>query len=104
VTSFGFGSGGDDRTRAGIRTAGPTQVVTDLSLMRPDPVTRELTVASLHPGVTREQVRASTGWTVCFADDLAETPPPTTDELETLRALQRRTERAHAGAAEAGAA
>ncbi|HEU4702308.1 MAG TPA: CoA-transferase, partial [Conexibacter sp.] len=104
VTSFGYGSGGDDRRRAGILTAGPTQVVTDLCLMRPDPVTRELTVVSLHPGVIREQVSASTGWPVRFADDLADTPPPTAEELDTLRDLQRRTERAHAGAPAAGAA
>jgi glutaconate CoA-transferase subunit B len=61
-------------------------------------------VTSLHPGVTREQVSANTGWSVRFADDLAETPPPTVDELATLRDLQRRTERAHAGPAAAGAA
>src|SRR4051812_43113930 len=30
VTSFGFGTGGDQRRKLGIRTAGPTQVVTDL--------------------------------------------------------------------------
>jgi glutaconate CoA-transferase, subunit B len=104
VTSFGYGSGGDDRRRAGILTAGPTQVVTDLCLMRPDPLTRESVVVSLHPGVTREQVRANTGWPVRLADDLAETPPPTAAELGTLRDLQRRTERAHAGAPAAGAA
>jgi glutaconate CoA-transferase subunit B len=97
VTSFGFGAGGDERSRLGIRTAGPTQVVTDLCLMRPDPDTKELTVAALHPGVVREQVSAHTGWPVRFADDLSETPPPTPDELATLRDLQRRTERAHAG-------
>jgi glutaconate CoA-transferase, subunit B len=63
-----------------------------------------LVVVSLHPGVTREQVRANTGWPVRLADDLAETPPPTAAELGTLRDLQRRTERAHAGAPAAGAA
>ena len=104
VTSFGFGSGGEDRRHKGILTAGPTQVVTDLCLMRPDPVTKELTVASLHPGVTREHVQANTGWPVRFAADLGETAPPTTAELETLRDLQRRTELAHAGAPAAGVA
>jgi glutaconate CoA-transferase subunit B len=104
VTSFGFGSGGDDRRQKGILTAGPTHVVTDLCLMRPDDVTKELTVFSLHPGVTREQVQANTGWPVRFATDVGVTAPPTTAELETLRDLQRRTELAHAGAPAAGAA
>ena len=104
ITSFGFGTGGDARRQAGILTAGPTQVVTDLCVMRPDLVTRELTVTALHPGVTRDHVRESTGWPVRFADDLADTTPPIIEELETLRDLQRRTELAHAGASHAGAA
>jgi glutaconate CoA-transferase subunit B len=67
--------------------------------MRPDAATKELVVTALHPGVTLDRVRANTGWPVRFADDLAETPPPTAAELATLRDLQDRTARAHAGTA-----
>src|ERR687884_951492 len=67
VTSFGFGGGGDERERLGIRTAGPTLVVTDLCVMRPDPETKELTVTSVHAGVSREQITEATGWPVRFA-------------------------------------
>jgi glutaconate CoA-transferase subunit B len=95
VTSFGFGAGGDHRERLGLATLGPTLVITDLCLMRPDPATRELTVAALHPGVTREQVAANTGWPVRFAADLAATAAPTAHELSVLRELQARTARAH---------
>src|SRR5947209_16115343 len=62
VTSFGHGHGGDHRRQLGLRTQGPALVVTDLCIMRPDPETRELTVTSLHPRVTREQVQSNTGW------------------------------------------
>ena len=62
VTSIGHGEGGDSRLRAGAASAGPTRVITDLCVMRPDPETKELTVASLHPGVTREQVVGQCGW------------------------------------------
>jgi glutaconate CoA-transferase subunit B len=34
---------------------------------------------------------------VKFADNLEETPPPSEIELKTLRDLQERTKRAHAG-------
>jgi glutaconate CoA-transferase subunit B len=95
VTSFGFGSGGDERERLGLRTAGPSLVVTDLAILRPDPSSKELTVVSLHPGVTREQVTEKTGWPVAFAESLEQTPPPTEHELSTLRDLQARTARAH---------
>jgi glutaconate CoA-transferase subunit B len=96
ITSFGYGEGGDHRERLGLRTLGPTLVITDLCIMRPDPQTKELTVTALHPGVTREQVQANTGWQVRFAETLETTPPPTDEELSVLRDLQARTARAHA--------
>jgi len=98
-TSLGHGSGGDDRARHGVTTKGPTLLVTDLAVWRPDPVTKEFTVVSLHPGVTREQVQESCGWTVRFADTLEQTPPPSALELKTLRDLQERTRIAHGEAA-----
>ena len=99
VTSLGHGKGGDDRAKHGVATKGPTMVFTDLCVMEPDAKTKELAVASLHPGVTREQVIASTGWRLKFADQVAVTPSPTAQELEVLRALQARTKAAHGEAA-----
>lgn len=96
-TSFGHGEGGDHRQRLGITTKGPTLMVTDLAVWKPDPVTREFTVVSMHPGVTREMVQAECGWTVRFADKLEETPAPTGIELSTLRDLNARTKAAHSG-------
>jgi glutaconate CoA-transferase subunit B len=95
VTSFGHGDGGGHRQRLGLRTQGPTLVVTDLCLMRPDPDTKELTVVSVHPGVTREQIAENTGWPIRFAEEVAQTQPPTETELTVLRDLQARTARAH---------
>jgi len=95
VTSLGHGKGGDDRQKQGVTTKGPTRVVTDLCIMEPDSVSKELTVTGLHPGVTPEQVAAATGWALKFAANLAETPPPTEAELKVLRALHQRTKDAH---------
>src|SRR6202030_4283522 len=88
ITSFGFGAGGDHRQRLGIRTLGPTLVVTDLCLLRPDPQTKELLVVSIHQGVTREDIAQHTAWPVRFAETLEHTPPPTGTELMVLRDLQ----------------
>jgi len=96
VTSFGHGEGGDHRRRLGIHTQGPTKLITDLCVMEPDPVTREMTVVSIHPGLTREQLQTHTGWPLKFATNVAETPPPLARELSVLRDLQQRTKRAHA--------
>ncbi len=81
ITSLGFGEGGDHRERLGVKTKGPTKLVTDLCVFEPDPVTKEMTVTSIHPGVTREQIQENTGWTVKYADKVAETPAPTEKEL-----------------------
>lgn len=96
-TSFGHGDGGDHRERLGITTKGPTLLITDLAIWKPDPETKEFTVVSLHPGVTKEMVQETCGWTVKFADTLDETPAPTDLELTTLRDLKARTKAAHEG-------
>lgn len=97
VTSLGHGEGADHRRRLGLGTLGPSLVVTDLCLMRPDPETRELTVVSIHEGVGEREVVENTGWPIRFADDLDRTPPPTGTELDVLRDLHARTARAHGG-------
>lgn len=97
ITSFGFGSGGDDRTRLGMTTAGPSLVVTDLCLMRPHPETKELMVTSIHPGVTREEITKRTGWSVKFTGDVRETPPPASGDLSVLRDLLTRSGQSGAG-------
>jgi glutaconate CoA-transferase subunit B len=99
VTSLGHGTGGGDRLRHGVTTKGPTRLVTDLAVYTPDPETKEMTVASIHPGVTRDQVQENTGWPLRFAAGAGETPPPTTDELDVLREFHARTARAHGAAA-----
>ncbi|WP_421858922.1 CoA-transferase subunit beta [Oricola sp.] len=96
-TSFGHGEGGDERERLGIDTKGPTLLITDLAIWKPDPETKEFTVVSLHPGATREQVQETCGWPVKFADTLDETPAPTAEELSTLRDLRARSKAAHEG-------
>lgn len=98
-TSFGHGEGGSHRQDIGITTKGPTLLVTDLAVWRPDPETKEFVVQSLHPGVTQEQVQETCGWKVTFADDLSVTEAPTELELTTLRDLKARTKAAHEGKA-----
>ena len=89
------------RLRAGAASAGPTRVITDLCVLQPDPETKELTVASLHPGLTREHVAGQCGWPLRFAAEVAETPAPSREELTILRDLHERTRRAHARGDEA---
>jgi glutaconate CoA-transferase subunit B len=98
LTSLGHGRTGRERKALGIFTKGPTLVVTDLCLMKPDPATNEFMVVSLHPGVTHDMVREKTGWRVRFAAKVEETPKPAEGELAVLRDLNARTAQAHGSA------
>ena len=81
-------SPGPDRAIAdGIRPRGKgvTRVITELGILARDGVGEELRLVAVHPGVTAEQVRASTGWELRVADDLTTITPPSEAELHLLR-------------------
>jgi glutaconate CoA-transferase, subunit B len=99
VTSLGHVTGGDSRAKLNLPGKGPVAVITDLGVLTPDPVTRELTLTSVHPGVNVDRVVKSTGWPLKVAAEVATTPPPTGIELQVLRDLNERTARAHSGQA-----
>ena len=96
-TSGGHMEGGDSRERMRFPGKGPTAVITDLGIMTPDPVTKELTLTSVHPGVSVDRVVAATGWKLKVASEVNTTPRPAELELTMLRDLQARTAKAHAG-------
>ncbi|HVV12868.1 CoA-transferase subunit beta [Amycolatopsis sp.] len=87
ITSFGHGTGNGEREKLGLRGAGPTLVITDLGVFRPDE-TGELELTEVHEGITVEQVREATGWDLKVSPELGTTPAPTEAELQTLRELK----------------
>jgi glutaconate CoA-transferase subunit B len=99
VTSVGHRHGGDSRAELGYPGSGPTAVITDLGILRPDPVSRELTLVALHPGASVEGAREATSWELRVAEDLDTTEPPTEDQLRILRDLRARTAAARKEAA-----
>jgi glutaconate CoA-transferase subunit B len=87
-SSVGYGEGPGDRERLGMPGGGPTVVITDLGVLRPDPRTCELTLTQVHPGVSVEQAVEATAWPLRLADDLKQTEPPSERELRVLRELK----------------
>ena len=84
ITSPGYGDGGDWRQRVGLPRGGPSTVITTLGLLRFTEETKEMILTSVHPGVTVDQVKESTGWPLKVAAEVTETPIPTAAELEML--------------------
>ncbi|MDH3403086.1 MAG: CoA-transferase subunit beta, partial [Acidobacteriota bacterium] len=83
LTSAGFLGGGGERRRLGMPGGGPAMVITDLACFEFEE--EEMTLKSLHPGVTEEQVRENLGWAPRVAPRLAVTEPPSAEELRLLR-------------------
>jgi len=73
-----------DRAR-GWSGSGPTSVVTDLGTYGFDEASGEMTLLTMHPGVTMDDVRSNTGWDPKVSPDLGETPRPTEEELRIIR-------------------
>jgi len=86
ITSPGYGAGGTWREEVGLPRGGPSAVITTKGILRFDPLTKEMYLASNHPGLPVEEILASTGWNLKVASDLKETPPPTQEELNIIRA------------------
>jgi glutaconate CoA-transferase subunit B len=87
-STVGFGDGPGAREAAGFSGAGVTAVVTDLGVLEPDSETCELTLVTLHPGVSADEARQATGWELRVADGVETGDPPTDEELEVLRSLK----------------
>jgi glutaconate CoA-transferase subunit B len=98
ITTPGHLYGGNSRRDAGITTKGPSAVITNLCVMQPDPTSKELTVVSLHEGVTKKDVIDNTGWEIKFAANIGITSAPKEQELSQLRELNDRTAKAHGDA------
>ncbi|MGB0034452.1 MAG: CoA-transferase [Candidatus Acidiferrales bacterium] len=87
ITSPGYGTGNGWRRAQGLPVnTGPSAVITTLGVLRFGQ-DGEAYLASVHPGVSVEEVLANTGWTLRVADELIETLPPSDAELQAMREL-----------------
>jgi glutaconate CoA-transferase subunit B len=87
VTSPGNGAGRGWREERGLPAAsGPSAVITTLGVLRFDE-TGEAYLASVHPGVSPDEVSERTGWALRIAPNLQQTPPPSAEELVVMREL-----------------
>jgi glutaconate CoA-transferase subunit B len=87
ITSPGYGIGNGWRRSQGLpQNSGPSAIITTLGVLRFGS-DGEAYLASVHPGISVEEVLANTGWTLRVADELTETPAPTDAELDVMRAI-----------------
>jgi glutaconate CoA-transferase subunit B len=87
ITSPGYLGGGDERRQSGLLFGGVSRMVTTLGVFDFEPASRRMRLIALHPGVTKDDVQANTGFDVLVSGHLATTQPPTEKELDILRML-----------------
>jgi glutaconate CoA-transferase subunit B len=87
LTSPGFVGGKQNWKQLKLQGGGPYAVITNLCTMKFDENTGEMTLVSLHPGVTVEKVQENTPWKLKVSETLEQTPPPTEKEITVLRSL-----------------
>jgi glutaconate CoA-transferase subunit B len=88
LTSPGNGDGAGWRKKVGLPRGGPSAAITTKAVLRFGE-DGEAFLASVHPGVTAENVVANTGWTLRVAESLSETAAPNADELRAIREYDR---------------
>ncbi|HKZ77877.1 MAG TPA: CoA-transferase [Pyrinomonadaceae bacterium] len=83
ITSPGFVDGPQTRSRLKMPGQGPAMIITDLGCYEFQQ--GEMTLTSLHPGSSIEQVRGATGWPIRVAKELETTEPPAAEEIRIIR-------------------
>jgi acyl CoA:acetate/3-ketoacid CoA transferase beta subunit len=85
-TTPGYLDGPGARADAGLpEDTGPQQVITQLAVYGFDDETCEMTLESLHPGVTVDDVQAASSFDIAIPDEIDESPTPTAEQLDILR-------------------
>jgi len=88
LTSPGNGDGRGWRQRVGLPRGGPAAVITTKAVLRFGDDGDAL-LDTVHPGVTREDVLANTGWKLRVSPGVHETTPPSAIELKAIREYDR---------------
>ncbi|MCJ7734353.1 MAG: CoA-transferase subunit beta, partial [Anaerolineales bacterium] len=84
VTSPGHLSGKpDERVNLGMPGTGPQLIITNKAIF--DFRKGEMTLCSIHPGSTEQEIRDEVSWPLKAAADLQETPLPSENELRIIR-------------------
>jgi glutaconate CoA-transferase subunit B len=85
VSAPGHGDGAGWREKLGLPGGGPEKVITDKAVLGFDERTKRMTLESVHPGVSVEDVVAATGFELLMTAPVPQTVPPSSDELTAIR-------------------
>jgi glutaconate CoA-transferase subunit B len=86
ITTPGWLAGGDSRVKAGLPPGtGPYKIITNMAIMDFEPQSKRMRVISLNPGYSFKDIQDNCGFELLQAKNIAQTKPPTGEELRILR-------------------
>jgi glutaconate CoA-transferase subunit B len=86
-TSPGYLVGGDSRDQSSHfpHGSGPTKLISTQGIFEFNPVTKEMYLSKLHPGVSVEAVKKKVPWDLKVSPNLTQTERPTDAEIDFIR-------------------
>jgi len=84
LTSPGYLHGGDERGKLGMR-GGPARLITDKAVFGYDPQSKRMSLESIHPNTTLEDVLSNMSFKPVIPDNLPFTEPPTAEQVRLIR-------------------
>jgi glutaconate CoA-transferase subunit B len=87
LTSPGYLDGPGAREREHLMGGGPARVITDLAILGFDAVSKRMTLESLHPRVSLEEVLDQTGFDLVLPEHIPTTNPPSPREVRLLHEI-----------------
>jgi glutaconate CoA-transferase subunit B len=86
VTTPGWLTGEDSRAKSGLPAGtGPYKIITNIGIMDFEPRRKRMRVISINPGYSFKDVQDKCGFELLKAPNIAQTKPPTEEELCILR-------------------
>lgn len=85
ISCAGYLGGGQEREQLGLE-GGPELVITNLAVLDFEPETKHLRIASVHPGVSVDEVQAATGFGLLLPEgEVPTTAVPTIAQVTRIR-------------------
>jgi glutaconate CoA-transferase subunit B len=86
-TSPGYLDGGDARDQSGLfpQGSGPCMLITQKGIFKFDPITKEMVLDQIHPGVAVADVKKDVPWDLKVAENLTQTQGPSDAEIDFIR-------------------
>ncbi len=85
ITSLGYLDGGDSRAALGLPGPGPNLCVTDKAIFDFHPVSKKMSLRSIHPGITLDEVLGCMGFEPVIEGEPGKTEAPTPDDVRLIR-------------------